>query len=60
MHDNRLLTGPMTDGVVFKSGGTTGAPKFSVFTHGEWDAFVTAFGRGMAPNGSPPASAWRG
>ncbi|MFD0351350.1 hypothetical protein ACFQ0M_45545 [Kitasatospora aburaviensis] len=27
--DNRLLTGPLTDAGVYKTGGTTGVPKFS-------------------------------
>ncbi len=26
--NNRLLTGEMSDGIIFKSGGTTGNPKF--------------------------------
>ncbi len=44
IHNNRLLTGPMQGGIVFKSGGTTGNPKFSVFTKEEWDTFTAAFG----------------
>jgi phenylacetate-CoA ligase len=45
---NRILTGPMRDGVVFKSGGTTGNPKFSVFSQAEWRAMNEAFGSGIA------------
>jgi phenylacetate-CoA ligase len=45
---NKVLTGPMVDGVVFKSGGTTGQPKFSVFTQREWKVFNEAFGAGIA------------
>jgi phenylacetate-CoA ligase len=45
---NRILTGPMRDGVVFKSGGTTGHPKFSVFSQREWRVFNEAFGAGLA------------
>lgn len=45
--DNKLLTGPIEDGVVFKSGGTTGVPKFSVYTKDEWDTFTKLFGEGM-------------
>lgn len=45
---NQLLTGPLEEGIVFKSGGTTGVPKFSAFTREEWDTFTRAFGRGMA------------
>jgi phenylacetate-CoA ligase len=48
LEDNRVLTGPMRDGVVFKSGGTTGSPKFSVFSQAEWRVFNTAFGAGIA------------
>lgn len=50
-HAGALLTGAQADGVVFKSGGTTGAPKFSVFTCEEWDEFTRVFGRGMAEGG---------
>ena len=45
--DNRLLTCSLDDGIVFRSGGTTGNPKFSVFTRQEWSDFVTTFGEGM-------------
>jgi phenylacetate-CoA ligase len=51
MENNRLLTGPIDGGVVYKSGGTTGNPKFSVFTKGEWEAFCMAFGWGMDRGG---------
>ncbi len=44
---NTVLTGPMSEGLTFKSGGTTGQPKFSVFTHDEWNQFTHAFGMGM-------------
>jgi phenylacetate-CoA ligase len=50
MRDNRVLTGPMRGGIIFKSGGTTGAPKFSPYTKEEWDSFTQAFGQGMAAN----------
>ncbi|OFZ72367.1 MAG: hypothetical protein A2451_14630 [Bdellovibrionales bacterium RIFOXYC2_FULL_39_8] len=45
---NRLLTGPLTSGIIFKSGGTSGNPKFSIFTKKEWNDFTSIFGRGMA------------
>ncbi len=45
-----VLTGPL-EGVVFKSGGTTGNPKFSVFAREEWEIFCEAFGRGLAAAG---------
>jgi phenylacetate-CoA ligase len=44
----------MVDGIVFKSGGTTGNPKFSVFTREEWDTFTRAFGRGMSQGAIQP------
>src|SRR5688572_24339125 len=46
--NNQVFTGPFSDGFVFKSGGTTGKPKFSAFTSEEWRAFTAIFGRGMA------------
>lgn len=48
---NRLLTGPLRDGVVYKSGGTTGNPKFSVYLRDEWETFCRSFGRALAGNG---------
>lgn len=47
VHDNRVFTAPLTEGITFKSGGTTDQPKYSVFTHAEWRAFTQAFGGGM-------------
>lgn len=35
-----VLTGPLVDGVVLNSGGTTGMPKFSYFNDQEWDDTV--------------------
>lgn len=52
--DNRVLTGPLSDGLVFKSGGTTGAPKVSVYTHAEWATFTAAFGRSLVAAGLRP------
>lgn len=52
--DNRLLTGPLTDAGVYKSGGTTGAPKFSPWTRTEHADSVTAFGEGMVRAGLKP------
>jgi phenylacetate-CoA ligase len=48
IRNNQVLTGPLHDGFVFKSGGTSGKPKFSAFTAEEWKTFTEAFGRGMA------------
>jgi phenylacetate-CoA ligase len=52
--DNGLLTGPLTDAGVYKSGGTTGAPKFSPWTRSEHADSVTAFGAGMVQAGLKP------
>lgn len=51
LENNQLLTEPQTDGIVFKSGGTTGNPKFSFFTLDEWELFTLAFGEGMMKGG---------
>ena len=51
LKDNKVLTGPMKDGVVFKSGGSTGNPKFSVFSKREWHTFNVVFGKGIAQAG---------
>lgn len=37
-------------GIVFKSGGTTGSPKFSFFSNEEWATFTQEFGWGMEQN----------
>ena len=51
---NRVMTAPMTEGITFKSGGTTGAPKYSVFTHAEFRAFTQVFGAGIRRAGLQP------
>ncbi len=51
---NSLLTGPLDEAVVFKSGGTTGAPKFSFYTREEWNEFTTVFGAGLVDAGLRP------
>lgn len=51
LENNQLLTDKQTDGIVFKSGGTTGNPKFSFFTLEEWELFTHAFGEGMRKGG---------
>ncbi|MCG6498756.1 phenylacetate--CoA ligase family protein [Kitasatospora sp. A2-31] len=52
--DNRLLTGPLTDAGVYKTGGTTGVPKFSPWTRTEHADSVTAFGAGLVRAGLRP------
>lgn len=43
---SRVLTGAQ-EGMLFRSGGTTGNPKFSIFTMDEWEAFTGEFATGM-------------
>ncbi|MEU7061523.1 phenylacetate--CoA ligase family protein [Streptomyces sp. NPDC046197] len=52
--DNTLLTAPLSEAVVFRSGGTTGSPKFSYYTRTEWREFTTAFGAGLVTAGLRP------
>ncbi|MGW7821976.1 phenylacetate--CoA ligase family protein [Streptomyces puniciscabiei] len=52
--DNRLLTAPLHEAVVFRSGGTTGSPKFSYYSRTEWREFTTAFGAGLVSAGLRP------
>ncbi|BFV55481.1 hypothetical protein KCMC57_up05850 [Kitasatospora sp. CMC57] len=52
--ENRLLTGPLTDAGVYKSGGTTGVPKLSVWSRTEHADSVTAFGEGIVRAGLKP------
>ncbi|OIJ94727.1 AMP-dependent synthetase [Streptomyces sp. MUSC 14] len=52
--DNRLLTSPLNEAVVFRSGGTTGSPKFSYYTRTEWREFTSAFGAGFVHAGLRP------
>lgn len=51
VHGNRLLTGAMADGIIFKSGGTTGMPKFSVYSREEWETMTGTFGYHLAEGG---------
>ena len=48
-----VLTGPVSDAIVFKTGGTTGSGKLSVYTRSEWLSFVTTFGRSIASQLQP-------
>ncbi|MGF1429524.1 phenylacetate--CoA ligase family protein [Kitasatospora sp. LaBMicrA B282] len=49
--DSTVLTGPHTDGIVFKTGGTTGAPRVSFYTRAEWQAMARRFGDGLPAAG---------
>lgn len=54
LEKNRLLTGPMKDGLILKSGGTTGKPKFSIFSRDEWDEFTRTFAHHLAKTALKP------
>ncbi len=45
---SEILTSTSSDGLIFKSGGSTGAPKYSYFTNSEWESFTYYFGQGMS------------
>lgn len=45
---SEVVTSKTPDGIIFKSGGSTGAPKYSYFTNEEWSSFTRAFGQGMS------------
>ncbi|MFJ3234029.1 phenylacetate--CoA ligase family protein [Streptomyces sp. NPDC086787] len=51
---SRVLTGPHEDGIVFKTGGTTGAPRISQYTRDEWRAMCRRFGEGLPAAGLLP------
>ncbi|RAG81760.1 phenylacetate--CoA ligase family protein [Streptacidiphilus pinicola] len=51
---SRILTGPHDDGIVFKTGGTTGAPRVSRYTREEWRAMCHRFGEGLPAAGLLP------
>lgn len=40
---NQVLTRAHTDGLIFKTGGTTKAPRVSFYTNEEWDAMCRAY-----------------
>ena len=43
-----VLTGPVDDGLVFKTGGSTSQGKLSVYTPNEWQALVTTFAHSIS------------
>ncbi len=55
-----VATGPQVDGQIFKSGGTTGNPKYSLYTAEEWQTMCECSGavltRGGLANGSKIAN----
>ncbi|MEW2621004.1 phenylacetate--CoA ligase family protein [Streptomyces sp. NPDC048106] len=48
---NRVLTSPLSEAIVYKSGGTTGSPKFSCYTRTEWDHVARTLGTGLVGMG---------
>ncbi|MGV0359205.1 phenylacetate--CoA ligase family protein [Corynebacterium mastitidis] len=53
---NAVFTEPPSDALVLRSGGTTGAPKFSWWSTAEWREFCGAFGAGIAETGLQPGA----
>ncbi|WPF66856.1 MULTISPECIES: AMP-binding protein [unclassified Corynebacterium] len=53
---NSVLTAPPSDALVLRSGGTTGAPKFSWWSTQEWRGFCRAFGQGLVGTGMKPGA----
>ncbi len=45
--ENQLLTSKNQKGILFKSGGTTGKPKFSYYSKDEWNEFCRLFGESI-------------
>jgi phenylacetate-CoA ligase len=54
VHDNQLLTGPLVDGIVYMTGGTTQAPRMSVYTRAETVAVARIWAQGLATAGVRP------
>ncbi|WP_280691443.1 MULTISPECIES: phenylacetate--CoA ligase family protein [unclassified Kitasatospora] len=48
---SQVLTAPHTDGIVFKTGGTTGAPRVSLYTRTEWRQMSRRFAKGLPATG---------
>jgi phenylacetate-CoA ligase len=43
IRDNQVLTRAHTDGLIFKTGGTTKAPRVSFYTNEEWEAMCRTY-----------------
>lgn len=48
LNDWPVLTAPVDDALVFKTGGSTGQGKLAVYTHAEWQTMVRAFGESLS------------
>ena len=46
-----IITRPQTDGQIFKSGGTTGSPKYSLYSAEEWETMCRCSGRVLYKGG---------
>ncbi|MFI9274439.1 phenylacetate--CoA ligase family protein [Kitasatospora sp. NPDC052896] len=51
---SRVVTGPHQDGLLFKTGGTTGTPRLSLYTRDEWRRMSRCFGAGLPAAGLRP------
>ncbi|KZF20968.1 AMP-dependent synthetase/ligase [Xylona heveae TC161] len=54
VNNNRLLTGPIIDGGIYASGGTTATPKISYYTRDELRRLVQALTIGLVRSGIMP------
>ncbi|WP_394938155.1 phenylacetate--CoA ligase family protein [Psychromicrobium sp. YIM B11713] len=54
LDDNQLITAEHRDGLIFKTGGSTGAPRVSFYTNEEWLTMSRTFGAGLAQAGLRP------
>ena len=50
-HGGTVATGPQVDGQIFKSGGTTGEPKYSIYSAEEWQTMCECSGAVLARGG---------
>lgn len=51
LEGNQVLTATPAGGITFKSGGSTGNPKYSVYSNEDWHNFTEAFGKGLRRSG---------
>lgn len=54
LHSKDFVRKDFADGYVFSSGGTSGNPKFTVYTHAEFDEVAKMLARGMELQGLEP------
>ncbi|MFI6097096.1 phenylacetate--CoA ligase family protein [Lentzea sp. NPDC051213] len=51
IRNNQVLTRTHTDGLIFKTGGTTKAPRVSFYTNEEWDAMCRTYAETLPATG---------